>query len=154
MNNPYQSPSSDVTVDEKIEDRRLGWKIFFFIMLALHFFGLSFMVDEYRENAFDPYDIPELLVYPVILLGFFGYAFHKIFFKQGFWRVFFPIAIGVDIFSLWNDFAMDPEVFNSTGGTVGLIIMMVIIVPIFLLQYLALYRYGFSTLSPWDKKGD
>lgn len=147
MTNPYQSPSSDIKVEEKIKEGRLGWKIFFFIMLALELLTVFLYLGEFQEGTFELYNIPSLIIYPFIVLGLFGYAFHKRFFKQGFWKILLPNAFVADVYTIWRDFETDPELYSEPYifGT-----MMVILLPILFLQYLVLYRYGFSQLSPWD----
>lgn len=144
--NPFEPPRSDIRVDESAGDRRLGWKIFFLVMFLLNIFGyyVTFSEAEYQIQ-----DILELFVYAFALLALFGYAFKKAFFQQVVWKAFLPISLVTDISSLFSDF---DDVLSDTGGAIAIVSMLVIVVPILLLQYLILYRYGYTDREPWRNK--
>ncbi len=163
-NNPFEPPRADIRIDESATDKRLGWKVFFLLMLILNIFGFySVFVGE----AFQLMDILDLLVYLFVLLALFGYAFKKAFFTQGFWKVLLPISLLVDISSLFTDVSdvfqnemgvfVDAPIFYTDLdlggiGVITIIIMFVILVPIMLLQYLILYRYGYTDREPWNNQ--
>jgi hypothetical protein len=149
MSNLYQSPESNIKTDKSNPDRRIGWKMFFLIMLILELLGFYFIYESILDETVKTVDIVALFVYPFMVLALFGYAFKKAFFHQLVWKIFFPISLVVDLWGLFQVFGEDPEL-NS--GIVAIIVIAVI-TPIILLQYLVLYRYGFTNRAPWDKRG-
>jgi len=144
--NPFEPPRSDIRIDEEDKDKRLGWKIFFGVIFLLSIFSYYFTL---VAEDFLLTDILYLIVNLFMLMALFGYAFKKAFFQQGVWKVLLPIVFVTDISSTFSDLKDVPLL--SEGG-VAIIVLVVIIVPISLLQYLALYRYGFTDRAPWHKK--
>ena len=144
--NPFEPPRSDIRIDESGGDKRLGWKVFFLVMLLLNTVTSYFL---FSGKEYQVKEILELFVYAFALLALFGYAFKKAFFQQVVWKVFLPISLVTDIASLFSDIE---DVLTDTSGVIAIISMVVIIVPILLLQYLILYRYGYTDREPWDNK--
>ncbi|MCK5896875.1 MAG: hypothetical protein KAG20_08720 [Cocleimonas sp.] len=148
MTNPYDPPTSNIEVDEPISDRRIGWKIFFLLMLAFELFGFYAVYESILDDSVLISDLVGLFIYPIMLLGLFGYAFKYAFFHQNIWKIFFPISLLMDFWVLLDVFQASPDINTSL-----LIIVMsiILIVPILILQYLVLYRYAFTDKAPWDK---
>ena len=144
--NPFEPPRSDIRIDEEDKDKRLGWKILFWVIFLLSIFSYYFTL---VAEDFLLTDILYLIVNLFMLMALFGYAFKKAFFQQGVWKVLLPIVFVTDISSTFSDLKDVPLL--SEGG-VAIIVLVVIIVSISLLQYLALYRYGFTDRAPWHKK--
>lgn len=158
MSNPYEPPSSDIKIDESDSDKRLGWKIFFLFMLALNIFGYyGVFLSIATEGDYSIVDIIGLFIYPFMLLALFGYAFKKSFFKQSVWKIFFPISLITDLVSIFIELSSTGFSINefSALGDNGVIIIVLVMgifmLPILLLEYLALYRYGFTDRAPWKK---
>ncbi len=147
MSNPYKSPESNIKTDKSDSDRRIGWKMFFLLMLILELLGFYFIYESILDGTVKTVDIVSLFVYPFMMLALFGYAFKKVFFKQSMWKIFLPISLVVDLLGLFQVFVDDPELNNS----IVIIITIVVISPIILLQYFVLYRYGFTNRAPWDE---
>jgi magnesium-transporting ATPase (P-type) len=148
MMNPYDPPTSDIKVNEVIPDRRIGWKLFFLLMLILELFSFYTVYESYLNDNVLTSDLVGLFNYPFMLLGVFGYAFKKAFFHQYIWKIFFPISLLVDLWILFNTFKESPIISDTT---MTLLIVVIIIAPIMILEYLVLYRYAFTNKVPWDK---
>jgi len=157
-NNPFEPPRSDIRIDEEDKDKRLGWKIFFWVIFLLSIFGYYFIL---VADDFSPItDILYMIFDLFMLMALFGYAFKKAFFQQSVWKVLLPIVLVKDVFSTVSE-VMDTSFFQSPfsiwGEGMGMIIAIatvaVVVVPIAFFQYLALYRYGFTDRAPWHKKG-
>lgn len=148
MTNPYKPPSSNIKIDEKNADKRIGWKIFFLFMVTLQIAGVYFLFNDIMKDDYNYVDILGVFIYPFGLLALFGYAFKKIFFQQFVWKIFFPISLIIDGLSLFFEFGSDPEL---TSNLIAISIVFVILTPLFFLQYLVLYRYGFTKEEPWDQ---
>jgi len=101
---------------------------------------------------FDPEEtflelIMEMIIYPVIILGVFGYAYGKRIFFNRLWIAMIPIGLSYDIYG----FATLDWTFGSTEEmlfTAGL--MAAIILPLVFCQYLALYGYSFKSPEIWQ----
>ena len=148
MTNPYKPPSSNIKIDENNTDNRIGWKMFFLLMLLLQIASVYLVFNDIMKDDYDYFDILDLFIYPFILLALFGYAFKKAFFQQLVWKIFFTISLIIDALFLFFEFSTTPEL---TDNLIVISIAFAILTPLFLLQYLALYRYGFTKKEPWDQ---
>ncbi|MGB1310964.1 MAG: hypothetical protein ACPG47_07110, partial [Leucothrix sp.] len=85
-------------------------------------------------------------VYPVTLLGLFGYAYDKAFFNNGFWKLWIFISLISDIYSESDIF---DGVLTQEIDLLTIVVTLVILVPIFIFQYLGLYRYAYTPSDIW-----
>jgi len=94
------------------------------------------------------YIIGEMLVYITILSGLFGYAYNKKILFKKFWRYLIPLGICWDIYTIfWTgefDTIEDMELYIIMGT------MAVLILPIMVFQYLALYFYSYKSRNIWN----
>jgi hypothetical protein len=133
-----------VAISPKIS-RSKWWKIYFFIILALqlHSFIISSQELLAGENLIR--NTIDFVVYPWVLVAIFGYSFNKKLLTRRVWEVLFPIAISTDIIQIYLFFKEQ----NSYEGAFIVLIGYAILSPLIILQYIALYRYGFSKIEPW-----
>ncbi len=144
MSNPYQTPDSDVRVEETISKTK--WKAFFWILFTLEIVSIVLLALDPAESALKL--SLEVGVYSVILLGIFGYAYNKRFITQSFWKPILPIAAVYDVYYLFFD---EPWSFESPQEMlISLGVIAAILVPLIILQYVALYRYGFKAAEIWS----
>lgn len=148
MTNPYKAPESDIETEISDPDPRLGWKMFFLFILAIDLLGFYDTYESILDGTVKTVDLVGLFVYPLMVLALFGYAFKKAFFHPLVWKLFFPICLILDTWEIFQIFQDDPE-FSRNG--IILMLFIATLTPLLLLQYLALYRYGFTHRAPWDK---
>jgi hypothetical protein len=125
--------------------RAKWWKIYFFIILALQLlsFIISFQNLLAGENLIE--SILEFVVNPWILVAIFGYSFNKKFLIRRVWEMLFPVAIITDFIVFYVVFTGQ----NSPEDANMILIGYVILSPLIIFQYIALYRYGFSKTERW-----
>ena len=148
MSNPFEPPKADIQIQENIEDNRLGWKMFFLLMLAFEIFGFYDLATRFAIGDYDIADVLGIVVYPLVLIALYGYAFKKAFFHQIVWKILFPVSLLTDAISLYLVITSGDDFANSLALVS---VLVVILVPLFVFQYMALYRYGFTRIAPWDK---
>lgn len=158
--NPYDTPKATVRdlQPDPHHDRRLGWKIFFWISACLTLLGSFFSAETLLKGEDQLLSIAELIIYPISLLGLFGLAYKRAYFKQAFWKTLLAVLVIFDISSTF--YYLDTLLIDATEASdivmgmplenvVTLMIFMVFI-PIMLLTYYALYKYGYQSIAPWD----
>lgn len=157
--NPYDTPKATVRdlQPDPNSDRRLGWKILFWVSLFLTLLGSFFSAETLMKGEDQLLSIAELILYPLSLLGLFGLAYKRAYFKQTFWKSLLVVLIIFDITSTF--YYLDTLLIDATEATnmvmgvplenlVTLMIFMVFI-PLMLLTYYALYKYGYQAIAPW-----
>jgi hypothetical protein len=142
MTDPYKTPESDVEVITTISKTR--WKVFFWMTLVLEVLSIVLMIIDPDDSM--PAMVIELIVYPILIIGLFGFAYdRKIFFRQ-FWSYKLPIGMAFDLY-LYYDLDWAFESMEELYFSIGLIV--VIGIPLALFQYLALYKYSFRSPEIW-----
>ena len=144
MNNPLQTSGTDFRVQEPISKAK--WKVFFWIeFIVLVNYIVFLALDSTVPTLMLAY---ELSAYSVILLGIFGYAYNKRIRTQNFWKLILPLAVIFDVYYLIFDepwsFESSQEMFFLRG------VLAVVILPFYVFQYVALYRYGFKAAEIWS----
>lgn len=143
--NPYEPPKSDIgagVTGVKSTASKLRWKIFFWIILFLEVLSVISEIIDPEKNLHSI--IVEILVYSAILTGLFGFAFSKKIFSQKPWRYLIPIGISWDMFTLTelsDLYAVETQAI--------FVIILIIVLPISVLQYFALYKYSFKSDDIW-----
>ena len=146
MNNPYQPPESDVISKNNIKQPKLGWKIFFWIILVIELLSVSVALIDHEENIYEL--TAETLFYTAILLGLFGFSYNKKIIIRVFWGYLIPIGLIWDIYTIssigWTEMETSEELYFSIG------FLIVIGLPLLVLQYTALYKYCFRSPEIWS----
>lgn len=154
MDNPYQPPKADLGNDIIKPKSKKGWKIFFWVMMSLQ---LMLMVSTFIDPIEDKIPIDhfiDFVIYPITILGIFGFAYNKRLITSGFWKNWIVIAIITDIYSISAIFKTD---IGSASSGIELYLyvgtILAILVPIMALQYYCLYSYAFKSTQIWSKQG-
>ena len=151
MDNPYQPPKADLGNDIIKPKSKKGWKIFFWVMMSLQ---LMLMVSTFIDPIEDKTSLDQFIdfvIYPITILGIFGFAYNKSLIALGFWKVWIVIALMTDMYSIFNIFGTD------LGDQVGLELylyigtILAILVPVIVMQYFCLYNYAFKSPEIWNK---
>ena len=139
-----QKIKEGVAISPKIS-RSKWWKIYFFIILALqiHSFIISFQDLLVGKDLIR--NIIDFVVYPWVLVAIFGYSFNKRILIRRVWEVLFLVVITADIIQIY----LFIKEQNNYEGTFIVLMGYAIILPLIILQYIALYRYAFSKTEPW-----
>lgn len=139
MNSPYQPPESPLS--STVEDYRpgIGWKILLFLMLPLEIWTQyeAFTVNEFGEPVWVL--VMTGLLYAVFYVGLFGLAFAKKIGTALFWRCYLPVLIALDLYEVAKVFSSVE--MGSTEGVVVTVIATVIVLPLLLLCWFAIFRY-------------
>jgi len=151
MDNPYQAPKADLGDDIPQPKSKKGWKIFFWVMATLQ---MLLMVSSFIDPIEDKTTLEnfiDFVIYPVTILGIFGFAYSKSLITSGFWKSWILIALITDAYSLFNVFGTDllDQVGFELYSYVGTILA--ILVPVMVLQYFCLYNYAFNSPEIWKK---
>ena len=122
----------------------MGWKIYFlvFIILLIPSYFIIFTGQP------TPFDLLDLILSSISVIGLFGFAFHKKLFTQKFWQFWVIVFLVWDIsynliFSKLLGLAQKIE----GVGMLELIIGFIFVIPI----YFALFRYGYKSNSLWKQ---
>jgi hypothetical protein len=131
-----------VTQWQRKETSKMGWKIYFWVILAL--LVAAYAIDPTYFNFFDYLDIP---VSFISVAGLFGYAYKKRIVHYDFWKIWLIVLIGWDI--VYNYFLagwikieeapMSSVLIDNMWG-----------LSIFIPEYIALYLYGFRSKRLWE----
>jgi hypothetical protein len=138
--NPYQSPRTNGQPDGR-STRRLTWKVYAVAVSAVQVTG--FVLELPRMNLTEALDYVVTLVGTI---GLFGFAFRRRLLRRPVWKLWAVLL------PLW-DTVMGIWVYPAQGsGRVqeGYFIAMLLFVP----QYLALLRYGYSSYEIWESSSD
>ncbi|MDF3032112.1 MAG: hypothetical protein K0R03_2670 [Moraxellaceae bacterium] len=146
MTNPYLPPGSEITAPETSQAGRF-WKVFFWFhvaLLPLLVIGVGMMV-----NSLSVFDALDLLTFPVILLGLYGYAYGKAFSRQGFWKaVAYAYPVWVVFYEVVVPFGFGLDSYGeppSLGADLPLALVIAAITAV------AFYRYAFRSREIWQE---
>lgn len=148
MENPYTAPAAELESPHQLPRKKTGWKIFFWIFLCLVCLSFWYVISDADSSIIDK--VGEVIVYTLMTLGLFGFAYNKKIFTMHFWRYFIPFAIVWDIYTLviqgWNMFSENNMVVYIF---IGIILAGLGLVLFF--QYFGLYKYAYQSREIWNK---
>lgn len=150
MNEPYSAPESDL-IGNAPEPQKRRWKLFFWLILVLEILSL---IDMFSDESAPAYKlILECVVYSMVLLGLFGFAYHKRIFVALVWRLVLPLVFFYDLLMLiTSDWQEVTELKAVEGMYVVIGLLVIILLPLMLIQYYALFRYGFKSAFIWNSE--
>ncbi len=152
MVNPYQAPQSDLGTEPTEHKSKKGWKAYFWFMALLHLLIVMTTLLDPPED-YRLYDgITDLIVYPGMILGIFGFAYNKPIISPTFWKIWIFITMASDSYSLSELFITETIDFEGTELYLFMAVLLAILLPLFFLQYLCLYSYAFKSSNIWNKK--
>jgi hypothetical protein len=148
MTNPYEVPQAVLENEVLPLRKKTGWKIFFWIFMPLACLSFWSVIVDAESSYIDK--LGEVIVYSLIGLGLFGFAYNKKIFTMLFWRYFIPFAIGWDIYTLVSQ---DWAVFSENEMAVYIVIGMTLIGlgTMLFFQYFGLYKYAYQSREVWSK---
>jgi len=137
-------------------ERSIFWKIYFWLIVCVSIWGLSFTLSHENSGLIEIIDIPMGLI---ATIGLFGYVFSKRIYKQSFWICFFWIFLAYSLVSPFLseiEFSPpdDPELSaaeNKFINTFSMIFSFVLIIPLFLPSYIGLLLYALPSNKLWKK---
>lgn len=150
MENPYAAPAAELESPHQLPRKKTGWKIFFWIFMPLACLSFGSVIIDAESSNIDK--VGEVIVYTLMGLGLFGFAYNKKIFTMLFWRYFIPFAAVWDIYTLviqdWNMF--------SGNDIVGFIFIFIFIILaclglLLFFQYFGLYKYAYQSQDIWTK---
>jgi len=141
--NPYQSPESNLGAPE-VAKYSLLWKIYFFFITLLSILGFAAL---YFDPDFGIAEIFSIILGVPATTGLFGYTFRKKILDSKFWNIFFFGYI------IWSVIYMFVSKINQQASMTDneYIISMIIGWGLSIPAYLALFFYGRSSCSVWQK---
>ena len=143
MDDPYRTPRSDVEVLQTASKTK--WKVFFWVILVLELVSIGFIFIDSEGTVLEI--VTELIIYPIIVIGIYGFAYDKRIMFRKLWIFMIPVGLAFDIYSYytldWN-FGSPEEMYFTAG------LSLVIGIPFMFLQYLALYKYGSKSPEIWQ----
>jgi len=145
LNTAYQAPESSFN-DNSVDDTpKKRWKVFFWLVFVLEIFSIISFFTDAELNIYEA--VAELIFYSFVLIGLYGFAYKKRIFKAMLWRIFIPLLLVYDIYSIAT------VEFGPTEDKNEFIILAiftaVIIIPLMLFQYMALIKYAFKSTDLW-----
>ena len=144
--NPYQSPDSKIYLKQNKKQSKNIWKAFFVVSTLLYIISLFFLIELIIDDPL--VTIIELIIDTAVLLGIFGFAFDKKIAFKGVWIVLLISALGIESYDyIENGFLVS----DADGLFLYFFIFSLLILVISLLQYLAVYLYGFKSEDIWSK---
>ncbi len=148
MTNPYEVPQAVLESEVLPLRKKTGWKIFFWIFLPLACLSFWSVIVDAESSYIDK--LGEVIVYTLIAVGLFGFAYNKKIFTMLFWRYFIPFAIGWDIYTLVSQ---DWSVFSENEMAVYIVIGITLVGlgAMLFFQYFGLYKYAYQSRDIWGK---
>ncbi|MDZ4261996.1 MAG: hypothetical protein U1B30_06660 [Pseudomonadota bacterium] len=148
MTNPYEVPQAVLKSEALPLRKKTGWKIFFWIFMPLACLSFWFVIADAESSNIDK--LGEVIVYSLIGVGLFGFAYNKKIFAMRFWRGLIPVAIGWDIYTLVNQ---DWTLFSKNDMAAYIIIGITLTCLGLMLffQYFGLYQYAYQSREIWVK---
>jgi len=139
--NPYTAPRVDTNVAPSSPSRRTGWKIYAYCLVAIQIVGLFYSLPKMNlSRALDD------SVTIVGMLGLFGFAYRRPLLRRQVWMLWSAVL------PLW-DIMMGAWVYprETVSAVEGVQMVYFIALLIFIPEYLALIRYGYSSRELWHK---
>ena len=131
------------TTNIKVE-RSIFWKIYFFIFVGLT--SLEFISESIETTIWDIVNIPIMII---AIIGLYGYVFSKNFYKQYFWLCFFVFLIIWDaMYFIVVGIPPDPELTEMENKYIDLfaiILTYILMTP----AYIGLLLYGLPSNKLW-----
>lgn len=149
MDNPYQAPNSDLGKEAPKPKSKKGWKIYFWVMASLHLLAIvtTFVAPEDEYSSLD--QLVNYVVYPIIILGVFGFAYGKSIFASGFWKIWILVTLATDARSF--SYLFETDFIDAAGMGLYLSIALIVALATIMiaLQYFCLYLYAFRSPEIW-----
>ena len=146
--NPYQSPDSNIYLTRIPKRSKNVWKIFFAISLLLYIIGLFFTLDLIYQDPF--VSTLDLVIYTLLIVGLYGFAFDKKVFFRGFWIVLLISSLGIEAYDYFeNGFLVSGA--DADGLFFYLLFFSTLMLTISLLQYFVIYQYAFNSDAIWNQ---
>jgi hypothetical protein len=143
MENPYQTPASNVGPEVKFK-RSIWWKIYFFFITILSAFGIvSFLVAPGAGIT----EYISLVLWLIATIGLFGFVFLKPIYNPKFWL---QVLIVYVVFSFAYYFITDVDLrmgMNDTEFYISIVIGWLLSLP----AYYGLYAFSKPTNPTWKQ---
>lgn len=142
-NNPYKTPSSDVTVDETFK-RSIWWKIYFFFITIISAFG---MISFFMNPEAGVSEYISLILWLIATVGLFGFTFLRPIYKPIFWL---QVLIAYLIFSIAYYFITDIDLrmgMSNTEFYISVAVGWLLSIP----AYYGLFAFSKPTDPAWKK---
>jgi succinate dehydrogenase/fumarate reductase cytochrome b subunit len=122
-----------------------GWKIFFFIFLALELYSFAVLIQHIlnAEKLFE--SILDLIVDPFVIVALFGFSFEKKIWNRNVWKILFPVAMLSEVIGMVLVYLREPSFVHR----IAVIVVVFAFSPLLIFEYIALYKYAFSKRKPW-----
>jgi hypothetical protein len=148
MENLYAPPES-VIEDKKSNKPNILWKLYFWLILVLEILDI---ISEILAPTKPGYDfILDILIYPITIVGIFGFVYQKKILFKRFWLVWLPILFSYDIYGI-STFIKD--IFYESKVSLPPIFIMIsvtIIIVLLFFQYMALLTYALKSKHLWNR---
>ena len=141
--NPYTPPGADLADLELTPGRRIGWKVYLWLMVTLSAIALA-LFGQSMQTA----DLAALAVTAVALVGLFGLAYRRRIGSRFFWRLWLPCEV---VWDLAVVLVLTPAgLANQFPGTPTSAVEEVAGLAILLPLYVGLYRYAYRSRELWS----
>ncbi len=109
------------------------WRIYFWVLILLS-------APYYIKPDLKITEMIDGVLFVIALVGLYGYCWYKKILSKDFWRIFFVVAIGWNIFDLFTN-PKGTEVMGEDfiAGLFAIAFAVAFFIPLFI----ALYRYAF-----------
>lgn len=152
MDNPYQAPKSNIENGIVEPKSKTAWKVYFWIIILLYpLLTISLLMGPEAADTTAIDLIITFFIYPIVLLGIFGFAYDKRFFTARFWKIWIVVSIASDIYTESDIFEMELDITSDWELYVYIALFVLIVLPLIIFQYLALYNYTFKSPEIWSK---
>lgn len=146
--NPYAPPTAELLDGARPQSRRLGWRIYFWILLAGFVVGIPAFV---YLGTVQTADVIDWLVSAVGMLGLFGYAYRRAIAARRFWAAWLPFQV---LWDLLVAFLLVPRALAyafpeaEPSTLVEDLAAFAFLVPL----YVALFLYSFRSRELWEAR--
>lgn len=147
--NPYEPPKAEITTTVSTASSKKGWKVYFWIFLFLEILSTIDIITPPIEEEFITRRVLGIFIYVFVLVGVGGFAYNKPFLSKFFWQCFLPLVIIWDLFYIYQEIIPLLE-FEMTFEIYFLIPLSMVILILMLIQYYALYSYGYNNDPLWE----
>ncbi len=145
--NPYQTPESDLATNVVQMPKTIWWKVFFFFMVIFSMLAIA-GIAMMEEMTISIFEVVDLAISLIGMVGLFGLAFNRAIGKQIFWKYFFYVnALSGIILSIIFPLA-GIELYGVAQGSGFEFAPGVAIGAIFIW---ASYLYGFKRPQIWNR---